>query len=395
MDQELIQISSLILRHLEGRLSAYDAQQLESWKRADPLNARLFEELTDRAALEHQLNRLRAIDVHAALERFKHANNTDERSTPVQRPRVLVLRRKYWLGAAVMLMAAVSLFLLVNTRRVKNGKEQAHVLPILPRDSGAILTLSDGSQVLLDTIRDGIVALHAHDSARIVNGSLVYGAGMDRVAYNSMSTRTGTQYHLTLSDGTGVWLNSLSSIRYPTAFKGAERLVEISGEAYFEVARNKKLPFRVKIDEQSSVTVLGTSFNINSYRDERSVNTTLLEGLVRVNSGRDSISLSPGEQTQLRPSGGIIRTVALQDVSTVVAWKNGLFSFNNAGIEEMTRELKRWYGIDTRFEGPVPDKIFKGELDRGVKLEAVLNWFTALGIKNRLEGNTLIISNQP
>lgn len=393
MDQELIKIQSLIVLHLEGSLGEADRLVLEQWKAAHPDNRQLFEELTDTENLEMELRRLRSVNVDAALERFKQVHNMEV--APVETPRMHFLRRWQWAAAAaaIILLATTTLFLILSDRSGK-PKSLAHTSEIQPGKSGAILTLADGSQVLLDSIRDSVVALQGGATAKIVGGALYYESSGNEVVYNTMSTPTGRQYHLTLPDGTVVWLNSLSSIRFPTVFAGSERLVEITGEAYFEVAKNKEMPFRVKINRHADVTVLGTSFNINAYQDEQMIKTTLLEGLVRVKSGVDSLQLRPGEQTQIRPSGGISKTFAIQDMDEVVAWKNGLFSFNNTGLEEVTRQLKRWYGIDVKFEGPVPDKIFRGELDRGVRLDAVLNWLTELGVKNRMDGNTLVISNK-
>jgi len=218
---------------------------------------------------------------------------------------------------------------------------------------GAILTLADGSKVLLDTIHSGTVALQSGVTAKIVNGDLVYeGAGSEvvfnevqtpKVVFNEVQTPKGRYYHLILPDGSEVWLNSLSSIRYPTSFSGTERRVEITGEAYFEVAKKQGLPFYVKINDIASVEVLGTHFNINAYSNEGSINTTLLEGSVKVTGNINQALLKPGQQARIKDHIDIYDDV---DINQVMAWKNGLFDFEGLSIIEIMRQLERWYDID-------------------------------------------------
>jgi transmembrane sensor len=215
-------------------------------------------------------------------------------------------------------------------------------------------------------------------------------------AFNTMSTPRGGQYQLTLSDGTKVWLNAASSLRYPATFTGKDRQVELNGEAYFEVAHNAAMPFKVNVAGKEEVEVLGTHFNINSYSDEPAVKTTLLEGSVKVTpainttiSTQLATILKPGEQAQMQAGGKINRQTNV-DIGKVMAWKNNIFNFNN---ENIMRQLSRWYNVDIRFEGTIPGIKFSGEIGRNLSLKQVLSILDETRIKYRIEGKTLVISS--
>jgi len=265
---------------------------------------------------------------------------------------------------------------------------------ITPGKNGAVLTLADGRQLVLDSLKNGVIANQNGAQAVLHNGSLVYHTGSqasDAIVYNSISTNKGRQFQLVLPDGSKVWLNAASAIRYPTVFTGKERVVEITGEAYFEVTKNKAMPFRVKAGSGTTVEVLGTSFNINAYDNEAAVATTLLEGAVNIHASLQTQMLTPGEQAQVRP-GEKINVVENADIDKTMAWKNGYFNFNNTGLQVMMRQLERWYDIQVMYEGNIPDVIFQGKMDRLVQLSDVVRFLTIFGIKTRLEGRTLIIS---
>jgi ferric-dicitrate binding protein FerR (iron transport regulator) len=194
--------------------------------------------------------------------------------------------------------------------------------------------------------------------------------------YNAMTTPKGRQYQLELADGSKVWLNAASSITYPTAFTGNERKVTISGEAYFEISPDKTKPFKVSIDGKGEVEVLGTHFNINAYADEPTVNTTLLEGSVKIrafnsNAGPEEKqkTLYPGQQARLN-----VGLVVVDSVNTgeVMAWKNGYFSFNGATTEAIMRQVKRWYDAEIIYEGTVKEERFAGSVPRSANASKLL-----------------------
>ncbi len=197
---------------------------------------------------------------------------------------------------------------------------------------------------------------------------------------NTMSTPRGGQYKLTLPDGTKVWLNAASSITYPIAFSGKTREVRITGEVYFEVAKNKQKPFIVKTHKEN-ITVLGTQFNINSYSDEPFTKTSLIEGSVSINNK----ILRPGEAYE---NGIITKTNIARDV----AWKNGLFNFDGLDLPAAMRQLARWYDLDIEFEKNIPDKVIRGEMGRDLKLSQVQKILNMMEVKFRLEGRKMIVS---
>lgn len=262
-----------------------------------------------------------------------------------------------------------------------------------PGREGAVLTLADGTQVLLDSLRNGIVSTQNGTRVELEDGLLAYdatGNSSSVMSYNTMTTPKGRQFQLVLPDGSKVWLNAASSIKYPTVFAENERLVEVEGEAYFEIADNKKKPFMVKVNDAMVTEVLGTSFNINSYENEKAVKTTLIDGLIRVNAYGHLQMLKPGQQVQVYPDQTLKMADDI-DISQITAWKNGYFDFNNADLQVVMRQLERWYDITVVYEGKMPNIIFKGQMDRNVQLSDVIRFLTAFGIKTNLEGRTLII----
>jgi transmembrane sensor len=284
---------------------------------------------------------------------------------------------------------------------------------LTPGTNKAILTLSDGSNIILDDAKNGQVAQQGNTQvSKLANGQLVYNSLADKpteVVFNTLTTPRGGQFKLTLPDGSQVWLNAASSIKYPTAFVGNERRVEISGEAYFEIAPlalptgggQEKIPFIVKINTTSGnggeVKVLGTHFNINAYNDEASVKTTLLEGSVKVmlpsSKGGYEI-LKPGQQAQVNNSplgDGDVKVINNVDVDQVVAWKNGYFSFNRAGLQTVMRQIARWYDVEISYEGKIPEREFGGKIDRSSNASEVLKILEESKVHFRIEEKKIIV----
>ncbi len=275
---------------------------------------------------------------------------------------------------------------------------------VLPGTKGAVLTLSDGQQIVLDSAGNG--RLTSQGSTIIINknGQIVYDTNGDvpgEVLYNTMTTPRGRQYQLLLSDGTKVWLNSESSIRYPAAFSGDTRSVNITGEAYFEVAPlspkggHGKVPFIVRVNSPSGdggmeVKVLGTHFNINAYQDEESIKTTLLEGSVQVNIPGDETVLAPGQQSKIYKTG-LTQLVQHADLEEAVAWKNGVFSFTNADIQSVMRQIARWFDLEINYEGEIPKDHFGGRLPMNAKVSEVLGALEQTQVHFRIEGKRLIV----
>jgi transmembrane sensor len=271
---------------------------------------------------------------------------------------------------------------------------------IAPGSNKAVLTLADGTKISLTDVENGQLATQSGIVVtKNANGQLVYtvnntvqGNLSADVSYNTISTPRGGQYQINLPDGTSVWLNSASSLRFPVNFSNLrERKVELIGEAYFEVKSNKSKPFRVASEGQT-VEVLGTHFNVMAYPNEKNLETTLLEGKVSVKTGGTEKSIVPGEQSQLR--NGSIKVLKLADPESVVAWKNNLFQFDNMDIDKVLRQIERWYDVEVNYVGARPDVYFTGVIPKDVKVSRILMALEqACGVKFVIEGRTITTTN--
>jgi ferric-dicitrate binding protein FerR (iron transport regulator) len=312
-------------------------------------------------------------------------------------------RTKWWYAAAAVALIAGSLFAYKWNSSKSNTQQLAIAVPkttadILPGSDKAILTLDDGSAIVLDTTANGQLALNgSHAKVIKSNGQLAYGTATEQsteTQYHTISTPRGGQYQLTLADGTKVWLNAASSLHFPTAFTSKERIVEVTGEAYFEVAQNAAMPFIVKINdgkpEPAEILVLGTSFNIDAYTDEQAERTTLLEGAVRMRRGDDGVLLKPGLQAQLNKQGEF-KTASDVNIDEVMAWKNGFFQFEEANLETIMRQISRWYDLDVVIAKPLSNERYTGRVSRNLKLGDMLKVLELSDLNVKIEGKKLII----
>ncbi|NIG57533.1 FecR family protein [Chitinophaga sp. Cy-1792] len=300
-------------------------------------------------------------------------------------------RWKYAAAAAVLLAIVGSTYLFRSREPVppKNTGMQ-YAMDVAAAKQGAILTLADGSQVTLDSAGNGLIAMQQGKKVVLDNGEIKYdgNASGATVAWNQMTTPRGRQFRLVLPDGTKVWMNAASSLKYPTEFSGNERLVEASGEVYFEVAKMAAQPFRVKLADSSQVQVLGTAFNIHNYKEEPTTRITLLEGSVLVNNAGQRQLLKPGQQATV--SQGTMQLVAA-DTSQVVAWKNGDFDFNDMDLPYVLNEISRWYDVEIIYEGKMPVRKFGGGMQRNLSLQQVLNLLEKAQVNFRLTKDRKLI----
>lgn len=264
-----------------------------------------------------------------------------------------------------------------------------------PGGNKAILTLGDGSNIILDSAGNGNLASQGNTSiTKSGKGELVYKSNnkaTEAIVYNTVTTPKGGQYHIVLPDGSKVWLNAASSLRFPTAFIGKERRVEITGEVYFEVAHNAKMPFIVKAND-TEVAVLGTHFNVMAYADEKVMKTTLLEGSVKVSRSGKSAMLAPGQQARLTNSSENIRVLDDVDTDKEMAWKTGYFQFEDENLESIMRQVSRWYDVDIAYEGSASREHFTGRLPRNANVSKVLKILSLSGVKFRIEGKSIIVT---
>jgi len=256
---------------------------------------------------------------------------------------------------------------------------------VAPGHSGGVLTLSDGRQIVLDSADNGLLTKDGNVQLVKKEGQVSYEGAAGQGLHNHFTTGNGQQWQLALNDGTKVWLNAASSISYPVAFAGNERVVEITGEAYFEVAKDAQHPFKVKVGNQT-VEVLGTHFNINAYTDEGIIKTTLLEGRVKM----QSTVIAPGQQIQVS-GNGVLTVVNDADLEQAVAWKNGLFQFENADLSSVMRQIGRWYSVEVKYQGTVPRRSFGGAMQRTLPLTKVLTILEDNNVKFTIDGNQITV----
>lgn len=404
----------LLQKYIEDGLTPDELAEFLQLAR-DPANGLLLDK-----AVREQLESTDFTDLSAGTdleqqfrEVLQKASSKSEVNTesPAEIKRTGFLYR--WVAAAsiLLVLAGAAFWWKLSDRQ----EQVSAVTPsdIAPGTSGAILTLADGTRVVLDSLGNGLVATQSGTKVQLEDGRLTYlptAAGEGAPAYNTMSTPKGRQFQLKLPDGTAVWLNAASSIQYPIAFTNGERRVLVTGEAYFEVAPDARKPFIVEVNNLTEVEVLGTHFNVNGYMDDGSAITTLLQGTVRVRAilneglatgkGQEKRNtaqvLKPGQQGIVRGAGNRAQLLLQDaDIEKVMAWKNGYFNFEGASIREVMKQLERWYDITVVYENGVPDVMFFGEMSRNVNLAELISALQEmkLGVNIRLDsGRRLILS---
>ena len=310
----------------------------------------------------------------------------------------------FWLGlAASVLVILGGAYFISDKKEYAIAKEDSSSsvgltteksAKILSGGHHAVLTTSDGKAIILDSMPNGLLTQQGNTDVKKLGGLLEYKAPASFIrdtviSYNTVSTPRGGQYQIVLSDGSKVWLNAASSIRFPTAFSGSLREVELTGEAYFEVAKNKEKPFQVKVRDMK-IAVLGTHFNVKAYEDEAETKTSLLEGSVKIIQGKEVGLLKPGQQAVINFKDDKVK-IATADMVEVIAWKNGLFRFEGANIETIMREIGRWYDVEIVYAGKVPMRRFEGKINRNAGLSEVLRILELSNVKFSIAGKKIIV----
>jgi len=380
----------LFSRYLEGNISSDEENELMqllsaelSQEEIDQLLEEFYDTLPDKFHIgERDSDRIfRSILKQSAKKR---------------RPRHLMFRRVATIAASLLILISVGYFF---TYQRKGGTMTSEIIKndIPPGGEKAILTLADGSVVVLDKTRPGVVS--DDGEATVVkqgDNRLVYNSGKTgadkRQELNTLATPRCGEFQLVLSDGTKVWLNSESTITYPVVFDDKERHVVVSGEVYFEVSKTAgKTPFIVELKDRVRIEVLGTQFNVNAYDDENSIKTTLIEGSVKIvsTSTNRSTLIKPGEQAGVDRSGNL--SVKEVDTDEATAWKNGRFIFDNADINAVMRQISRWYDIDVEYVGAI-NQHFGGSISRKVNASKVFEMLEMTGeIKFEISERRVIV----
>jgi transmembrane sensor len=313
---------------------------------------------------------------------------------------VIKMKLFKWVAAAsvILMITTVSSILIINNDTQKHQvaviqpEKKVLINDVAPGRNGAILTLSTGQKILLDSAVDGSLIQEGNVSVIKRNGELIYNSkgNTSNVVYNTMTTPNGRQFTLVLADGSKVWLNAASSITFPTVFTGKERKVTITGEAYFEVAHNAAMPF-IAEKGKTSVLVLGTHFNVNAYDDESEISVTLLEGSVNVRNNNNQNIIKPGQQAQIKQDGKIT-LFSNVDIDNVMAWKNGLMHFDGANIETVMRQMSRWYDVEIVYDKKLDD-LFYAEIPRNTMLSDVLKALELTrGVHFKIEGRKVFVA---
>ncbi len=441
-------IKSLLERFLSNEATPQEIEEILAWLRNNESNEALLQEVWEekRPVLEAKGPAIPPADWQRIWMQVDAA--TRPLAEPVRR--TYAIRRLWPAVAAALILVTAGLFLLIQ-RQGATGSGGVSVITgvadVAPGRDGAILTLTDGSRVSLDSAGKGLPAMQGGTKISLQGNRLAYSAATDgagegnatdatgkgnatdgagggkttegagkgntadakdgngekgtspmALTYNTVTTPRGRQFSLVLPDGSRVWLNAASSIKFPTAFAGKERRVELMGEAYFEIAKDKSRPFFVHTDN-TETEVLGTSFNISAYNDEGVVGATLIEGGIRTGSQTERVKLMPGEQARmvkLMPGEQTKMGVRVEvdhhaNVEQVIAWKNGAFNFGNMGLKEVMRQLARWYDLDVVYEPGVKDFRFGGEMSRNVPLSSLLKGLKDMEVHFRIENDHKLV----
>jgi len=316
--------------------------------------------------------------------------------TSQQKTKTVFLWKKIAIAASLILCMSIGYLYYKQPEAIhQSPAATAAVNDAAPGGNKAVLQLSDGSSITLTDGNSGEVAKEQDIAiTKTGKGQLTYlltdNASSAHIAYNTISTPVGGQYQVQLPDGSKIWLNSKSSVRFPTRFTGSERKVEMTGEVYFEVAKNAKMPFHV-IAGETEIKVLGTHFNVMAYQDERIKKTTLLEGSINISNQHSSQRLLPGQQAQL--SNNILEVKDKVDIERIMAWKNGVFNFKNMNIRDIMRQASRWYDIEVNFEGNASNLSYTGTISKDVNLSEMLSMLQFTGLNYQLQGKRLTIKN--
>lgn len=399
-DAEAHRVARLIAGFIKGTLSNNERDELDEWICASEENMQLFEKLTDEKNIESAMKWMESIETEKALEKIKER-------VEFKKPKAKTIRLKwthYVAAASIILIAGFIIFKVLNKKDDPGGIVKNTDTDILPGTNKSTLTMENGKTIVLDN----------GSTDTTINGQIKVLRQQGEIVYTDQSTNIPMNYHtltvprkghykLVLPDGTKVWMNAESSIRYPIAFPENERKVFVTGEAYFEVATSltspgaggatpsrggQKIPFRVVVND-IMVEALGTAFNINSYSNEPFFSATLVEGSVLVSNGKTENMLKPGQQARITASEF---TIAEVETNNIVAWKDNLFRFTNAPLDEIMRQAERWYDAEVVYESKPTDHFNLTDVSRNVPLSKLLR---ALELTNRvhfkIEGKKVIV----
>lgn len=392
MSPEQEQITALILKYLSGDLTVEEQQQLDAWLNADAKNRALMDEFRDEAAVKQEL-----LDIYHTKARVwqQLQGHTATNLRPVRNYR----RWALYAASICLLIAGASLYFAnrwrthTSTPLAVTRNDQADIPS--PASNRAYVTLSNGKRVYIDSLQNGADIIPGSNLAQKLSPDKIEYAGRSRSVAPELNTitvpRGSKPLLIALPDGSQVWVNVASTISFQVPFPEKERLVSVSGEAYFDVVGAASQPFIVKSSGQE-IKVLGTAFNIKSYEDESTIKTTLVKGKIQISQNKTGTmkTLTAGQQAISPPDGQLIINQDV-DLEEALAWKTNVFQFRNEDLKSIMQQLGRWYDVDIVYQGSVPDRFFTVKISRDKSLAAVLKIIELYGISFRLEGKKLTV----
>ena len=411
--EEVEFLAALLLKQLRHEITEAELQYLENWKASHPSHALVSEQVNDGGQLLNDLLAMKQVDMETRWQQISAQINPEKRSVPLY-------RRWYAYAAAalVLLIAGAITWPYLTPKKlpqpvVENKTYSSSEFSIAPGGNRAVLTLSNGSVIDLESAANGRLGQEGNAAiVKLKEGELKYeqaaGVSTTEELKNTLSTPRGGQYSVVLPDGSKAWLNAASSIKYPTHFSAKERRVAITGEVYFDVARlpdvaGKRTPFIVDVlpptgkGASAEVEVLGTQFNIMAYNDENAITTTLVNGKVKVSVPSSTPGdgnfklLGAGQQAQIATGSDLIKIVKVEDLDDALAWKDGFISLNNSDIKYIMRTLSRWYNIEVNYPGKVPDYKFNGTISRSENISTVIKTLEYNGVHFKLQKNLISV----
>lgn len=389
MDEPAYRIAYLIAGFIRNTLTEKEHDELDDWVNESDENMRLFEDLTDERNLEANLAWMDKVQTEQSFKQLQESGAFKKQARRFKLNPV-------WVAAASVILVAGAFFVFRNRNNSEANKQEmakADTTQLKPGGNRATLTFADGSAIDLTTAKNGLMTNDkGADIIKLGDGVILYDphkTDENPASLHTLSTPVGGQYQITLPDGTKVWLNAATTLKYPSRFASNERKVEIDGEAYFEVAKNEQQPFRVALSDSSSVIVLGTHFNIMSYKNESEKEVTLLEGSVTV-SKKDYIKkLEPGTQASIQ-NDVIIKKTGI-DTEEITGWKNGLFVFRDATMESIMKQVERWYDAKVVFQGEIK-QLFNATILRSEPLSKLLHLLELNGyVHFKIENKTIYV----
>jgi transmembrane sensor len=414
-------LKDLLSQYLSGQISAADQTILYSMLLDDRNQTEaknILRELSENTAADESY---RAADWDPVIRSILEQGAPSE-NDPVRR--ISILNKSWFRYAASILIiigvAALTRLVLFKTKPAEttNTGQVAKINDVAPASNKAVLILSTGQQIVLDSAKNGQLAKFGNttisktDSGKLLYSSAGTKTSNDETSFNTLTTPRGGVYELTLPDGTKAWLNAASRIDYPTRFTGKKREVFINGEVYFEVAHDAVHPFLVSLAAKTKdqgenghwlqIEVLGTHFNMNAYSDNKNTNpntapdwsptrTTLLEGSIKITSHGETKIIKPGEQAIVGFGSEGIEINQHVDIDKVMAWRNGRIVITDVSVQQLMTEISRWYDVDIEYDGTLPNKQFYGSIRRDVPLSTVLHALEAYGVKTKVEGKKIIV----